>query len=69
MPKLNNNNLIDIIKTNVNILKNENKYSYILISGSKIKLISSSRDNTKSKKDEINFLDENINISIFIILK
>lgn len=61
MPKLNNNHLIDIIKTNANnILRNENKYSYILISGSKVKLISSSRDNTKSKKDVINFLDDKI---------
>lgn len=61
MPKLNNNNLSDIIKTNANnILRNENKYSYILISGNKVKLISSSRDNTKSQKDVINFLDERI---------
>lgn len=51
----------ETIKNNGNnILKNENKYFYILISGKKVKILSSSRDNSNSKKDVIEFLNNNI---------
>lgn len=51
----------DIIKNNANyILKNDDKYFYILISGNKVKILSSSRDNSEAKNNTIEFLSNKL---------
>jgi uncharacterized protein YacL (UPF0231 family) len=63
----------DIIKNNGNnILKNENKYYYIIVSGGKPKILSASRSKVESKNETINLLNdkmdkikENTNIKLY----
>ena len=52
----------DIIKLNGNtILNEEDKYFYVIISGGKPKVLSSSRSKSNSKKEAINTLNSKIN--------
>ncbi len=56
-----NTQVRDIIKNNGNnILQNENKYYYIIVSGGKPKILSASRSNKISKNDAINLLNDKI---------
>lgn len=52
---------METIKNNGNnILKNENKYFYIMVTNKKIKILSQSRDNSESKKDVIEYFNSKI---------
>jgi len=51
----------DIIKNNGNnILQNEDKYYYIIVSGGKPKILSASRSKIESKNEAINLLNDKI---------
>jgi len=51
----------DIIKNNGNnILQNEDKYYYIIVSGGKSKILSASRSKVESKNEAINLLNDKI---------
>ena len=52
---------METIKNNGNnILKNEDKYFYIMVTNKKIKILSQSRDNSESKKDVIEYFNSKI---------
>jgi len=56
-----NTQVRDIIKNNGNnILQNEDKYYYIIVSGGKPKILSASRSKVESKNEAINLLNDKI---------
>ena len=56
-----NTQVRDIIKNNGNnILQNEDKYYYIIVSGGKSKILSASRSKVESKNEAINLLNDKI---------
>ena len=56
-----NTQVRDIIKNNGNnILQNEDKYYYIMVSGGKPKILSASRSKVESKNEAINLLNDKI---------